>query len=147
MEIVGGLINERTRRTHEKLQRELGEQVCSYLQDAEVVEIMLNQDGKLWAERLGKGMMPIGFMSSSQAESLMTTVAATLRTTITCENPILECELPLDGSRFEALIPPVVSSPVFTIRRKASKIFTLDDYVNNGPRPSFRPLRQYLIIR
>jgi type IV secretion system protein VirB11 len=48
------------------------------------------------------------------------------------ENPILECELPLDGSRFEALIPPLVSQPTFTIRKKALLIFTLQDYVDKG---------------
>ena len=37
---------------------------------------------------------------------------------------------PLNGERFEALIPPVVSAPVFTIRLKASKIFTLAEYVS-----------------
>lgn len=62
----------------------------------------------------------------------MGTVASTLRTQITALNPILECELPLDGSRFEALIPPVVAGPTFTIRKKASKIFTLDNYVESG---------------
>ncbi|MGC3480313.1 conjugal transfer protein TrbB, partial [Pseudomonas aeruginosa] len=44
-------------------------------------------------------------------------------------NPILECELPLDGSRFEALKPPVVSAPTVTIRKKAVKVFTLENYV------------------
>jgi type IV secretion system protein VirB11 len=51
---------------------------------------------------------------------------------VTRESPILECELPLDNSRFEAMIPPIVAAPVFTIRRKALKIFTLSDYVNDG---------------
>ena len=68
-------------------------------------------------------------MQPASAESFIGTVASTLRSTVTRENPILECELPaeppFDGSRFEALIPPVVSAPVFTIRRKASAVFTL----------------------
>lgn len=123
---------ELSRRLNEKLQRELGPQICSFLEEPNVIEVMLNPDGTVWVERLGESMCPIGSMSNAQAESLMATVAATLRTTITRDNPILECELPLDGSRFEALIPPVVSAPVFTIRRKASKVFTLDEYVGAG---------------
>ncbi|OCR84528.1 hypothetical protein CFT13S00388_09970, partial [Campylobacter fetus subsp. testudinum] len=51
-------------------------------------------------------------------------------TTVNAENPILECELPIDGSRFEALLPPVVAHPTFTIRKKAVKIFTLNDYID-----------------
>src|SRR4051794_40940369 len=115
---------ERARRVHEKLRRELGAQVCSFLESSDVVEVMLNSDGGLWVERLGQPMERAGTMSASQAESLMATVASTLRTTITRDNPILECELPIDGSRFEAMIPPVVSAPVFVIRRRASRVFT-----------------------
>lgn len=123
---------ERERRITEKLKRELGPVVCDFLDDSSVIEIMLNPDGTLWVEKLGAPMEQIGTMPASQAESLMGTVASTLRTQITAGNPILECELPLDGSRFEALLPPVVAGPTFTIRKKAVKIFTLDDYVEAG---------------
>lgn len=123
---------EHDRRITEKLRRELGPQICALLQEPGVNEIMLNPDGTLWVERIGAPMEMIGTLSASRAESLMGTVASTLRTQITALNPILECELPLDGSRFEALIPPVVSAPTFTIRKKASQIFTLTDYVESG---------------
>jgi type IV secretion system protein VirB11 len=124
-----GLQDERDRRIAEKLRRELGRDICGFLEEPDVVEIILNPDGKLWVERMGKPMVNFGRMMSHQAESIMTTVASVYKTTITRENPILECELPFDGSRFEALIPPVVAAPTFTIRRKALKIFTLADYV------------------
>jgi Flp pilus assembly CpaF family ATPase len=74
----------------------------------------------------------LGLLSPGQAEALINTVAATRNTTITRENPILECELPLDGHRFEALIAPVVAAPVFSIRRRPDRVFTLDDYVAAG---------------
>ncbi|MGC4252921.1 MAG: P-type conjugative transfer ATPase TrbB [Sphingobium sp.] len=120
------------RRIGEKLRRELGPTICGLLEDPTVIEIMLNPDGRLWVEKLGEPMARIGVMSASQAESLMGTVASTLRTQITAGNLILECELPLDGSRFEALIPPVVTGPTFTLRKKAIRIFSLDDYVESG---------------
>mgnify|MGYP001150350015 CR=1 FL=1 len=123
---------EHDRRIAEKLRRELGPQVCELLEDDKVIEIMLNPDGSLWCEWLGQPMERIGTMAKSQAESLMGTVASSLRTHITATNPILECELPLDGSRFEALIPPIVSGPTFTIRKKASIVFTLANYVATG---------------
>jgi P-type conjugative transfer ATPase TrbB len=125
-------MNDKFLRVKEKLQREMGQTITQLLTEKDVVEIMLNPDGKLWVERLGQEMQPVGEMVASQAESLMATVASTINTTITSEKPILECELPIDGSRFEALIPPIVSAPTFTIRKKAYKIFTLDDYVNDG---------------
>ena len=124
--------DETTRRLIEKLRRELGPRICGYLNDPAIIEIMLNPDGSLWIDRLGGDMEQVGFMDAVQAEALMGTVAAALRTTITRERPFLECELPIDGSRFEALIPPIVPGPTFTIRRKAVRVFTLEDYVTSG---------------
>jgi type IV secretion system protein VirB11 len=121
--------DETTRRNQEKLRRELGTTVCSWLDDPEVIEIILNEDGSLWVDRVGKGMKQGGEILGAAAISAIGTVASFLNTTITKQDPILECELPLDGSRFEALVPPVVSAPVFTIRKRAVKIFTLDEYV------------------
>ncbi len=40
--------------------------------------------------------------------------------------------MPLDGSRFEALIPPLVERASFALRKKALLVFTLDDYVAKG---------------
>ena len=119
-------------RAGQKLERELGEQVLSCLRDAEVIEIMLTPDGVLWVERMGCPMARLGLMPPHQAEAAMATIAALHKTTITRDNPILECELPLDGSRFEGLIPPVAVAPVFAIRRKASAIFSLGQYVTAG---------------
>ncbi len=125
-----GARNEHIRRITEKLARELGPEILALLENPTVIEIMLNPDGSLWVEHLGEPMRRFGRMAPSQAESLMATVASTLKTQITAQNPVLECELPLDGSRFEALLPPVVSGPTFTIRKKAIKVFTLADYVD-----------------
>jgi Flp pilus assembly CpaF family ATPase len=33
------------------------------------------------------------------------------------------------GERFEGLLPPLVAAPTFSIRKPASLVFTLDDYV------------------
>lgn len=119
-------------RAGQKLERELGEQVLSCLKDPEVIEIMLNPDGVLWVERMGRPMARLGLMPPHRAEAAMATIAALHKTTITRDNPILECELPLDGSRFEGLIPPVVKGPSFCIRKRAAKIFTLAGYVAAG---------------
>jgi type IV secretion system protein TrbB len=115
-------------RIRQKLERELGDLVLSNLRDPAVIEIMLNPDGGLWVERFGHPMARLGEMPPHQAEAAMATLAAIHGRTITRQSPILECEL-LDGSRFEGLIPPVVAGPSFCIRKRASQIFTLDDYV------------------
>jgi type IV secretion system protein TrbB len=47
-------------------------------------------------------------------------------------NPVLSAEFPGTGSRFQGLLAPVVSAPVFTIRKKALMIFSLADYLTQG---------------
>lgn len=111
-----------------KIKIELGSLCLQALENPNVIEIMLNSDGTLWIEELGKPIVQIGTMPESKVKALLGTIASYLNTTITASNPILECELPIDGSRFEGLLPPIVNKPTFTIRKKASQIFTLEEY-------------------
>nr|WP_204327459.1 P-type conjugative transfer ATPase TrbB [Rhizobium leguminosarum] len=115
-----------------KLQEALGDQLCVALDDANVVEIMLNPDGKLFIERLGHGVTPAGQMSSAAAEMVIGTVAHALHSEVDTEQPIISGELPIGGHRFEGLLPPVVAKPAFTIRRRASRLIPLEDYVRTG---------------
>lgn len=115
-----------------KLQEALGDQLCIALDDATVVEIMLNPDGKLFIERLGHGVAPAGEMSSAAAEMVIGTVAHALQSEVDTEQPIISGELPIGGHRFEGLLPPVVAKPAFTIRRRASRLIPLEDYVRTG---------------
>ncbi|MGO7345311.1 P-type conjugative transfer ATPase TrbB [Rhizobium johnstonii] len=115
-----------------KLQEALGDQLCVALDDANVVEIMLNPDGKLFIERLGHGVAPAGEMSSAAAEMVIGTVAHALQSEVDTEQPIISGELPIGGHRFEGLLPPVVARPAFTIRRRASRLIPLDNYIRAG---------------
>lgn len=120
-------------RNHEKLRRECGEVFMSALNDPLTIEIMLNPDGSLWQERLGEDQKQIGTMTPTKAEAVLRTVAAYLDTTITRDRTGLEGEFPLDGSRFAGGMPPASSpGPYFNIRKKASSIFTLAQYVESG---------------
>lgn len=114
-----------------KLQDALGDQLCVALDDATVVEIMLNPDGRLFIERLGRGVAPAGEMTPAAAEVVIGSVAHALQSEADHEQPIISGELPIGGHRFEGLLPPVVSSPTFTIRRRASRLIPLDDYVKS----------------
>ncbi|MHB9334727.1 ATPase, T2SS/T4P/T4SS family, partial [Fusobacterium polymorphum] len=46
--------------------------------------------------------------------------------------PFVSAELPGTGARFQGVIPPIVDNPVFNIRKKGIRVFTLDDYVESG---------------
>lgn len=112
-----------------KLQEALGDQLCIALDDATVVEIMLNPDGRLFIERLGQGVAPAGQMNAATAEIVIGSVAHALHSEADEDRPIVSGELPIGGHRFEGLLPPVVAGPAFTIRRRASRLIPLDDYV------------------
>lgn len=115
------------------LKTALGPNVGSLLTDDSVIELMLNQDGKLWSDRLGVGRQDTGHTITPQdAERIIRLVATGTGAECNESKPLLSAELPGTGSRFQGLLPPVVPAPVFTIRKKALLIFTLDDYVTQG---------------
>lgn len=123
----------KTDRLLEKMRREFGPTVCKLLFDESVVEIMLNDDGRLWVERLGEPMETIGTMSANEAAAAIKSVAAFWSGFGTEETPVVEGKMPLDGvSRFEGILPPIAARPVFTIRRHTSRVVTFDEYVSSG---------------
>ena len=111
-----------------KLRRELGDTVLRQLDNELTEDIPLNPDGSLWVKRMGQGFIRIGDMLATQAASALGTIAAWRGTVLNHERPILETELPLDGSRFEEIVAPVVRRPVFAIRLRPRKIFSLTEY-------------------
>ena len=123
---------EQDSRLQEKLKRELGPVVLGELQNPKTEDVLLNPDGLLWAKRAGEGFVELGPYNQQNAISAMGTIAAWHETVINYERPIVECELPVDGSRFEGLIRPVVSGPTFAIRTKAQRIYTLGEYSQAG---------------
>lgn len=116
-------------RAKRKLERDMGPMLLAALHDPKTVEIMLNADGRLWQERLGEPMKCIGSLRPAQGEALIRTVASCLGKTVVAAMPIVEGELPLDGSRFAGQLAPIVAAPTFAIRKKAIAIFTLEQYV------------------
>ncbi len=119
-------------RAKRKLERDMGPELLALLNDPKTVEIMLNADGSLWQERLGEPMRKAGFLRAAQAQAIIETIAGYLGKEVTGQSPILEGELPLDGSRFAGQLPPVVPKPTFAIRKRAVAIFTLAQYVQTG---------------
>jgi type IV secretion system protein VirB11 len=85
-------------RYKDKLERELGRTVMACLQDETTEDLVLNPDSTLWIKRTRGDFARVGKMSPTQAESAFGTIAAMRGTIINHDQPILETELPLDGS-------------------------------------------------
>lgn len=111
----------------------VGPYMGELLSDKEVVEVMLNPDGKLWVDRLGKGREFTGHtITNHDAERIIKLVASGTGAEVNTAFPILSAEFPGSGNRFQGILPPIVTAPVFTVRKKALMIFTLEDYVVQG---------------
>ena len=118
-----------------KLASELGEEILSALKDRNVLEVMVNPDGTCWVDTFD-GMKPFHTMSGRKTDVIIRTVATACHTTVTLDNPEIGCELvmKIDGKqlrfRFQGVVPPMASpNPCFNIRKHATQVFTLDDYL------------------
>jgi P-type conjugative transfer ATPase TrbB len=115
------------------LRSALGPQIAEWLDDASVVDIMLNPDGRLWLDRLTSGLEDAGArLSPEDGERIVRLVAHHVGAEVHPGAPRVSAELPETGERFEGLLPPVVAAPAFAIRKPAVAVFTLDDYVAAG---------------
>jgi type IV secretion system protein VirB11 len=115
------------------LRTALGPAIAKYLDDAQVVEVMLNPDGRLWIDRLSEGLCETDHcVSHADGERIIRLVAHHVGVEVHTGAPRVSAELPETGERFEGLLPPVVAAPTFAIRKPAVAVFTLQDYVTGG---------------
>lgn len=125
-----------------------GKKQLALLFDDDVIELMLNSDGSLWVERFGLPMKIESKLTNTQATLLIKSLASYHDIHIRKDNPILECEFPIDGSRFCGVMPPVSPvAPIFALRKKAIRVFSLDDYFGVGiiSKNQFDVLRESII--
>lgn len=110
-----------------------GSIIMDAVRDPDVLEIMLNPDGKIWIEKYGKDQECVGELPIAQSKVLLSLVASALDLVVDAQNPVVEGSFPLDGSRFEGTFPPIVGPGAsFSMRKKASKIITLQEYLASG---------------
>ncbi|MGQ3177837.1 MAG: P-type conjugative transfer ATPase TrbB [Blastomonas fulva] len=121
------------RRSANMLRTAFGSAIAQWLDDPQVIEIMLNPDGKLWVDRLGQGISASPHaLSAADGERIIRLVAHHVGAEVHGRMPRVSAELPGGGERFEGLLPPVVAAPAFAIRKPATAVFTLADYVATG---------------
>ncbi len=120
-------------RSRQMLRTALGPLLLARLEDPGVAEVMLNPDGRVWIDRFDVGLVESTLtISAADAERILRLVAHHVAAEIHAERPRLSAELPGTGERFEGLMPPLVAAPTFSIRKPASLVFSLDDYVRTG---------------
>jgi type IV secretion system protein VirB11 len=120
-------------RNTDKLRSELGTTICEALDNPEVIEIMVNPDGRIWIDRLSHGMSDTKKrIAHDRLIAALGTIAAMLKTEVNKFSPILEGELPLDGSRVEGVLSPVTKATTLVIRKHSSAVFPIERYVEEN---------------
>jgi type IV secretion system protein VirB11 len=115
------------------LRSALGPEICGWLDEPQVVEVMLNPDGRVWLDRLSGGLVDAGLeLVPAEGERIIRLVAHHVGGEAHAGSPRISAELPGGGERFEGLLPPLTAGPAFAIRKPASRVFTLGDYVAAG---------------
>jgi pilus assembly protein CpaF len=107
--------------------------IAALLSDPSVSEILINGPDQIFAERRGR-LLKVGaqFPSQHALLSALRNVAQYLGRECDEEHPILEGHLP-DGSRIEAILPPIVAvGPTVAIRRFSKERLTLQRLLDVG---------------
>ena len=112
------------------LRTALGPLLVARLEDPGVAEVMLNPDGRVWVDRFDVGLVDTGLvLSAADGERILRLVAHHVGAELHEGRPRLAAELPGTGERVEGLLAPLVGGPTFALRKPASRVFPLGDYV------------------
>jgi len=112
--------------------------------DPEVSDIMVNSSREIYVEKRGELVLTkYKFVSDQQLRAVISRIVAPLGRRIDESTPLVDARLQ-DGSRFNAIIPPLsLTGPAVTIRKFSSEKLTIDDMITNFNSLSV-PMRNFL---
>jgi type IV secretion system protein TrbB len=106
--------------------------IKKYLDDDSVTDIMLNPDGRLWLDTFNRGqVLTDEVISFSDAECIIRAAANMAGDFFDQDKPSVSIEFPVTGERFQGIMPPQTKKPVFSIRKKPSRVMPLDEYLSS----------------
>ena len=122
-----------------RLEEEIADDILGHgplerlLADDSVTEIMVNGPFEIWIERQGR-LYPtaVRFNDESHLRRIINKMVAQVGRRIDESSPMVDARLP-DGSRLNAVIPPLsLSGPLVTIRKFSKKRLELEDMIRIG---------------
>lgn len=135
------IADEITRRRAREAFAAYAQPIAHLLADENVIDIMLNaspsrdEHGHVWIDVAGEGLQFSGVtLTADEAMRLIREVGAHAsgERLLDADSPVLSCQAALGQFRFEALIPPAVITPTFTIRKYIKRDVWIQDYVESG---------------
>jgi pilus assembly protein CpaF len=105
----------------------------SLLNDSEVSEIMVNGPYQVYVERKGKlELSNVVFKDNSHVMNIINRIVSSVGRRVDESSPMVDARL-ADGSRFNAIIPPLsLIGPSMTIRKFSKKPYTANDLIKFG---------------
>lgn len=105
----------------------------SLLNDNEVTEIMVNGPYRVYVERKGKlELSDVVFKDDAHVMNIINRIVTSVGRRVDESSPMVDARLS-DGSRFNAIIPPLsLVGPSMTIRKFSKKPFTANDLIKFG---------------
>ena len=103
------------------------------LNDPEITEIMVNGPRQVYVERKGKlELSSTVFKDDLQVMNVINRIVSTVGRHVDESSPMVDARL-TDGSRFNAIIPPLaLNGPTMTIRKFSKKPLTVNDLIKYG---------------
>jgi pilus assembly protein CpaF len=128
-----------SRDDRERLTDEISDDILGHgplerlLADESVTEIMVNGPFDVWIERQGRLYETnVRFADESHLRRIINKIVAQVGRRIDESSPMVDARLP-DGSRVNAVIPPLsLSGPLLTIRKFSKKRFDLAELIRLG---------------
>jgi pilus assembly protein CpaF len=100
------------------------------LDDTDVSEVMVNRSNRVYIERKGKLIeTKVRFENDDHVLRIIERIISPLGRRVDAESPMVDARLP-DGSRVNAVIPPVaIDGPMLTIRKFSKSNYTVDQLI------------------
>lgn len=107
--------------------------ITELLNDDNITEIMVNSPREIFVEVDGKLQKEknVSFINEKHILRTIERLIEPSGKSIDVHHPMVDARLK-DGSRFNAIIPPLSDGPVMTIRKFKKSIVTMDDLIRNG---------------
>ena len=109
-----------------------GPDFAALLKRKDITEIYVNDDGYLWYQSISGKTRTRFYMPPETVKAVIEYVTGEAGKVVNSEIPSISTEIRGYGYRFQGELPPIVRNPQFNIRKKATKIFTFDEYVKSG---------------
>ena len=126
-----------SRDDRERITAEIADDILGYgplerlLSDDSITEVMVNGPNEIWIERQGRLYeTTVRFNDDSHLRRIINKMVAQVGRRIDESSPMVDARLP-DGSRVNAVIPPLsLSGPIVTIRKFSKKRLTMEDMIS-----------------